>query len=94
MYHLYPPPVPHELFLLYLVFPNEKGTYRYLIMCWICLRTNNVVSIYSLSSLLPCGLTCQGEQNQPVDHEDWPEDWDIEDRKEGAGEPDDDGAGC
>lgn len=39
-------------------------------------------------------LTCQGEQNQPVDDEDWPEDRDIEDRKEGASEPDNDGSGC
>ena len=25
--------------LLYLALPKENGTYLYLIMCWICLRT-------------------------------------------------------
>lgn len=40
------------------------------------------------------GLTSQGEQDQPVDHEDWPEDWHIEYRKEGADGANDNSSGC
>lgn len=39
-------------------------------------------------------LTRQGKQNQPVDHQDWPEHWDIEDREPGTDEPNGDGSGC
>ena len=38
----------HELFLVYLVLPNEKGTYRYLIICWICLRTGHIISTFRI----------------------------------------------
>lgn len=85
----------HELFLLYFVFPKENGTYRYLIMCWICRRTSNWVSSYShIYHHRHLGLTSQGEQYQPVDHKDWPENRHVEDRKEGAYEANNNGSGC
>merc|ERR1719198_402342 len=45
-----PPPPPPSSLPLYLVLPNEKGTYLYLIMCLICLfivRTKSAMKYMS-----------------------------------------------
>jgi hypothetical protein len=80
-------PSAQLLFLLYFALPNENGTYRYLIMCWICLLTAHLINSHPTPSHSSRKLTGQRKQNQPVDHQHRPENRHIEDREPGAEKP-------
>jgi hypothetical protein len=88
------------LALPYLALPKEKGTYLYLIMCWICFLTadTRLVSIRSdkIQHDMPRvgkQLTGKNKEDDPVHNQDRPEDRDVEDLEPTADEADGDGAG-